>query len=126
MVDIAEQFLRSCKELQQDPAAVLQFGKRALKPTTTRVSGGVALGKVVGEAASAWIIPGLILGMLTVGMVRKVKIYEKFIEGAKEGFSLAVTIIPYLVAILAAVGMFRKSGGMDALVSTIGPATTAL
>ena len=81
---------------------------------------------VVGEAASAWIIPGLILGMLTVGMVRGVKIYEKFIEGAKEGFSLAVTIIPYLVAILAAVGMFRKSGGMDALVSTIGPATAAL
>ncbi len=81
---------------------------------------------VVGEAASAWIIPGLILGMLTVGMVRKVKIYEKFIEGAKEGFSLAVTIIPYLVAILAAVGMFRKSGGMDALVSSIGPATAAM
>ena len=56
------------------------------------------------------IIPGLILGMLTVGMQAK-KIYEKFIKGAKEGFGLAVTIIPYLVAILAAAGMFRKSGG---------------
>ncbi|HCH63008.1 MAG TPA: spore maturation protein [Deltaproteobacteria bacterium] len=81
---------------------------------------------LAGEAASAWIIPGLILGMLTVGMVCGVKIYEVFIQGAKEGFSLAVTIIPYLVAILAAVGMFRKSGGMDALVGTIGPATTAV
>ena len=81
---------------------------------------------LLGEVASAWIIPLLILGMLTVGMVRGVKIYEVFIAGAKEGFSLAVTIIPYLVAILAAVGMFRKSGGMDALVSTIGPATAAL
>jgi len=80
----------------------------------------------LGEVASAWIIPMLILGMLTVGMVKGVKIYEVFIKGAKEGFNLAVTIIPYLVAILAAVGMFRKSGGMDALVRTIGPATGAL
>ena len=79
-----------------------------------------------GDKASAWIVPGLIFGMLTVGVVRKVKVYELFIQGAKEGFQLAVTIIPYLVAILVAVGMFRQSGGMDAIVSHIGPWTSRL
>jgi spore maturation protein SpmA len=86
--------------------------------------GLVSLVYIFGEKASAWIIPVLILGMLTVGVVRKVKVYEKFIEGAKEGFSMGVMIIPYLVAILSAVGMFRKSGGLDALVGTVGRFTS--
>ena len=79
-----------------------------------------------GEAASAWIIPGLILGMLTVGLVRGVKVYEVFVAGAKEGFGLAVMIIPYLVAILSAVGMFRQSGGLAALTRFVGPITEAV
>jgi spore maturation protein SpmA len=76
-----------------------------------------------GDAASAWILPGLVFGMLSIGVLRKVKVYETFIAGAKEGFQLAVTIIPYLVAILVAVGMFRASGGLEALVSSISPLT---
>jgi len=79
-----------------------------------------------GEAASAWIIPGLILLMLTVGVVRGVKVYEVFVAGAKEGFALAVTIIPYLVAILSAVGMLRKSGGLAAITGFIGQFTAPL
>ena len=78
---------------------------------------------VYGEAASAWILPVLILGMLTVGFVRKVKVYEVFVAGAKEGFDIAVMIIPYLVAILAAVGMFKKSGGLDFLTRLLSPIT---
>ena len=88
--------------------------------------GLVSVVYVFGEVASGWIVPLLILGMLGVGVARKVKVYEVFIAGAREGFSLAILIIPYLVAILAAVGMFRKSGGMDTLVATIGPATAAV
>jgi spore maturation protein SpmB len=76
-----------------------------------------------GDEASAWILPGLVFGMLSIGVVRKVKVYETFIAGAKEGFQLAVTLIPYLVAILVAVGMFRASGGLEALVSSISPLT---
>jgi spore maturation protein SpmA len=76
-----------------------------------------------GEAASAWIIPGLVFGMLTVGVVRRVKVYEVFVAGAKEGFNLAIMIIPYLVAILVAVGMFRKSGGLDRVVGLVSPVT---
>ena len=89
---------------------------RELLPLGAFLGAMVALVAVVyrfGEAASAWIIPSLILGMLTVGMAKKVAIYEVFVEGAKEGFSIAILIIPYLVAILASVGMFRASGGLD-------------
>jgi spore maturation protein SpmA len=80
----------------------------------------------MGEAASAWILPALILAMLTVGVVRKVKLYETFVAGAREGFMLAVGIIPSLVAILTAVGMLRKSGGLEAITSFLGAYTAPL
>lgn len=79
-----------------------------------------------GEAASSWIIPGMIMGMLTVGVVRGVKVYEVFVAGAKEGFQMAVMIIPYLIAILTAVGMFRASGGLEALVGHLGAVTSLI
>ena len=79
-----------------------------------------------GEAASVWIMPALIFGMLLVGVVRGVKVYEVFVSGAKEGFSLAVMIIPYLVAILSAVGMLRASGGLQRLVDWVNPVTSGL
>jgi spore maturation protein SpmA/spore maturation protein SpmB len=79
-----------------------------------------------GRSVSPWIIPGLMLGFLTFGVVRRVRIYEVFVEGAKEGFQVAVKIIPYLVAILVAVGMFRASGAMEAMVTLIGGLTTSV
>jgi spore maturation protein SpmA len=79
-----------------------------------------------GRSISPWIIPGLMLGFLTFGVVRRVRIYEVFVEGAKDGFQVAVKIIPYLVAILVAVGMFRASGAMDAMVNLIGGLTAKL
>jgi len=78
---------------------------------------------VWGRLISPWIIPGLMLGFLLFGALRGVRIYEVFVEGAKEGFQVALRIIPYLVAILVAVGMFRASGAMEAAVSTIGAVT---
>ncbi len=77
-----------------------------------------------GETIAPWIIPTLIIGFLTYGMVRRVRIYEVFVEGAKEGFQVAVRIIPYLVAILVAVGMFRASGALGAMVGWLGPITS--
>ena len=79
-----------------------------------------------GRAISPWIIPGLMLALLGFGFVRRVPIYEVFVEGAKDGFQVAVRIIPYLVAILVAVGMFRASGAMELLVGPLGAVTTAL
>ena len=82
--------------------------------------GFIPLTIAYGRAISPWVIPGLMIGFLTFGVVRRVRIYEVFVEGAKEGFQVAVKIIPYLVAILAAVGMFRASGAMEAMVSWLG------
>lgn len=69
-----------------------------------------------GRAVSPWIIPGLIAGLLLFGWVRGVAVYEVFVEGARDGFTVAVRIIPYLVAILVAIGMLRGSGALDLLV----------
>ncbi len=80
----------------------------------------------VGANASAWIIPGLIFAMLTVGVVRGIKVYETFLEGARDGFQSATRIIPYLVAVLTAIGMFRGSGGLEMLVRGLGPMCNAV
>ena len=79
-----------------------------------------------GKVIAPWILPGLMVGFLLFGVARRVSIYEVFVEGAKEGFQVAIRIIPYLVAILVAVGMFRASGALDALVGAIGQWTLAL
>ena len=78
------------------------------------------------EIASAWILLVLLIGIPLYGWVRGVKVYEAFVEGAKEGFNVAVRIIPFLVAILAAVGAFRSAGAMDALASALAPITGPL
>jgi spore maturation protein SpmA/spore maturation protein SpmB len=72
-----------------------------------------------GKSISPWIIPALMLGFLAFGVVRRVRVYEIFVEGAKEGFQVAIRIIPYLVAILVAVGMFRASGAMETMVNIL-------
>lgn len=67
------------------------------------------------ETISLYILPIMILSILTLGMTKKVPVYEEFIEGAKDGFKVAVSIIPYLVAIIVAVSMFKASGILDIL-----------
>jgi len=83
----------------------------------------IPLTVVYGKAISPWVIPSLMMGFLTFGVIRKVRIYEAFVDGAKEGFQVAIKIIPYLVAILAAVGMFRASGALDVMVNFLGAFT---
>jgi spore maturation protein B len=65
------------------------------------------------------ILLGFLVGIPVYGALKGIKVYETFVEGAKQGFDIAVNIIPYLVAILVAVGMFRASGAMDILTSLI-------
>lgn len=59
---------------------------------------------------SLWILPVIILIILTMGLVKRVSIYEVFTDGAKDGFKVAVNIIPYLVAIIVGISMFRACG----------------
>lgn len=71
------------------------------------------------------ILFGIILSFIISGIVKKVNVYEAFIEGAKDGFATAVRVIPYLVAILVAIGVFRASGGMDLLIGSINKCVAA-
>ena len=70
---------------------------------------------------SYFILPAIIVGFPLYGLFKKVPVFEAFVEGAKEGFNVAVRIIPYLVAILFAIGMFRASGAMDFMAEALRP-----
>ncbi len=70
---------------------------------------------------SAWAIPLFLVAIPLYGMAKGVKVYESFVEGAKGGFQTAVRIIPYLVAILVAVGMLRAAGAIEMLSRGLGP-----
>jgi spore maturation protein SpmA len=81
--------------------------------------------RIVG-AVSLLSIPFLLSAIPLFAMLRRVKVYEEFVDGAKEGFDVAIRIIPYLVAMLVAVGMFRAAGGIDMLARALSPIMNAL
>ena len=73
----------------------------------------------VTSLASNLILLTIIVGFIMAGLLKKVNVYDAFVEGAKDGFTTAVKIIPYLVAMLVAIGVFRASGAMDMLINGI-------
>ncbi len=85
----------------------------------------IPLTLIYGAQISVWVVPTLMVGFLLFGVVKKVPVYETFVEGAKEGFEVAVRIIPYLVAILVAVGMLRNSGALTAITGAISSVTAS-
>jgi spore maturation protein SpmA len=78
------------------------------------------------SVADAWLIPLLIAALLLVGVAGRVRVYESMVAGAREGLEVAVRILPYFVAILVAVAMFRASGALDLLIRAVDPVTGAL
>ena len=74
---------------------------------------------LISTFAANFILFSIIISFLLLAMIKKVNVYDAFIEGAKEGFSTAIKIIPFLIAILVAVGIFRASGAMDMIVRGI-------
>ena len=73
----------------------------------------------VSTTAANILLMTIIIGFILAGIRKKVNVYDAFIEGAKDGFTTAVRIIPYLVAILVAIGVFRASGAMDWLIDGV-------
>ena len=73
---------------------------------------------------SLWALPAILIIVLTLGLIKKVPIYEEFTNGAKDGFKVAVNIIPYLVAIIVGISMFRASGAIDILAQWFAPLLT--
>ena len=95
----------------------------AARDFVARLDTGSALDAFRGMT-SFWMLPALVAGLVLYGWVRGVRVYDSLVEGAKQGFDVALRIIPFLVAILVAIGMFRAAGGIDALVTVFGPITT--
>ena len=78
-----------------------------------------AMMNVVSTSVTAILLMTIIVGFLIAGMCKRINVYDAFIDGAKDGFTTAVRIIPYLVAFLVAIGVFRASGAMDWLLDGI-------
>ena len=78
------------------------------------------------DTISRWAIPFLLLIIPVVGFLRKVPVYEAFVEGAEEGFTTAVKIIPFLVGMMVAISVFRASGAMEALSHAVEPLTSRM
>ena len=111
-------------QAEQELSEFQGYPKWVYATVITAVLGFIPLTIFYGKAISPWVIPTLMVLMLGFGALRKVPVYEAFVEGAKDGFDVAVRIIPYLVAILVAVAMFRASGAMGYLVDAIGAVTS--
>lgn len=69
--------------------------------------------KQIIDTISIWLIPSIILLVLTYGLVKKIPVYETFVSGAKDGVKVSIKIIPYLIAIIVAITMLRASGAID-------------
>ena len=100
----------------------LALASLAVRSVVTQ-TGPVSLFELVRSIMSFWSIPVIIASLVTYGWVRQVAIYDSLVEGAKEGFQVALRIIPFLVAILVLIGMFRTSGALDVLVGFLTPLT---
>jgi spore maturation protein SpmA len=80
--------------------------------------------EIAKQLLQGWLFPVLIVGLLLVGVAGRVPVYEAMVEGAKEGLEVGIRILPYLVAILAAVSMLRASGGLDLVIGFLDPFTS--
>jgi spore maturation protein SpmB len=89
------------------------------------LAGGDWLGALK-TAFSQWTVLLLLLGFVLFGRLRGVKVYDAVVEGGREGFGVALRIIPFMVAILVAVGMLRASGGIELLVRFLDPVTSLI
>ncbi len=78
------------------------------------------------EVVAEWTIPVIFLAFVLMGMLKGKKVYESFIEGGKEGFDIFLKILPYLVAILVAIGLFRISGALGYISELLRPITSAI
>ncbi|MFY9114358.1 MAG: nucleoside recognition domain-containing protein [Dethiobacteria bacterium] len=78
------------------------------------------------ELVSVWIIPAFLILTIIYGLWQRINLFEVFIEGAKEGFPMAIRLVPYLVGMLVAIGLLRDSGALDLLARLLAPVLNLL
>ena len=106
-----------------DPVVLVYLGAvTAVVAATMYLFAGMPQDRVqtISNVVANVILFGVISGFILLATFRRINVFEAFVEGAKEGFNVAIRIIPYLVAILVAIGVFRASGALDLLVSGVG------
>ena len=81
--------------------------------------------QLITNSVAAWIIPTFIFVILVYAMLKKVDVFDTFVEGAEEGFSTSVKLIPFLVAMLVAIGLLRSSGALDLFIGLLTPLLTS-
>ena len=123
---------------QDAPAALEPIPARRRVGVLFWLALGVLLGRFVWQhrtdppfellaaVTSAWMLPLVVAALVTYGWTRGVRVYDSLVAGARQGFDVAVRIIPYLVAILVVVGMFRASGGIDLITAALSPLTALI
>lgn len=104
----------------------IAYGLAIVAAFTFHAAGAASWGELARGVMSFWTIPLLVAGLVLFGWSRGVKVYDALLAGAKDGFQVALRIIPYLLAILVAVGMFRSSGCLELLVRFLSPLTAPL
>ncbi len=102
-------------------ALLLAFALARQLTTGSPDASGFAAAK---EVLNTWLLPVLMAAIVLFGYARRVDVYDSFISGAREGFEIAIMIIPFLVAILVGVAMFRASGALGALTGFVSPVTS--
>jgi len=107
------------------PAALASLPAVLAPRPSAETLGHSAFVRIV-DAISKLSIPFLLAVFPLYAILHRVKVYEEFVEGAKEGFDVALRIIPYLVTILVAIGMFRAAGGIELLSKGLSPVMTAV
>ncbi len=124
-MDVAEQLAEKARTVipWRNYASMIVIGVLIAAVIRELTAGPGDLADTAKNVLSAWLLPTILMGILLVGFARGVRVYEAVIAGAKEGFNICVTIIPFLVAILVAIGMFRASGALDFLVKSVAPVT---
>lgn len=110
-------------------AAVLAIASTTLLMIASTAVGAFEVGGLtvaVRDTLRDWALPGLLIAALTYGLAKRVRIYDAMVAGGRDALAVATTIVPYLVVILVALGMFRASGGLDWVVGWIDPLTSRI
>ena len=121
---IEPEWRRAVRWLLVGGIAVFTLGLIGSNAIESFSSGGAA--GAIRDTLRVWALPALLVAALTYGLAKRVRIYDSMVAGGRDALAVATTIVPYLVVILVALGMFRASGALDLVVSGIDPFTSLI
>ena len=125
---LGEDGVGACEAPLSSPATTRTTPLRLVMVLAIALAVVIALGREVRSSGSlaGWLVPLLILTILTLGFARQVKVYDAFVTGAQEAFRTVLAFLPVLVGVLVAFGLFRASGALELLVRALSPALSPL